>query len=288
MRQTGEPASPQVSSPTSGFFLVRDSPMVENPPTQDGSNPERGAGPPTEPSSADRKRELEVEKIAAEIAEITGRTEAQASKLTRFRTWAGILLSVVTLIAAVWGVWEGASRYFAEQERQRRQREKEYEFQLSKEMITLSSQLGSNEPIERANAALLLSAFEENSVAILVSHLRVTDKSNLERYLIASLKLILQKERIKPHPEKVFAPLRDEAEFALDQECRSPTPSVQAIANYIQALEELGAGTQDKSTLDTLAGLRAKIGSCSNVSALSRESLTTRVEKAVKAVSTRN
>jgi hypothetical protein len=231
------------------------------------------------PNHPEDKSLLEVEKLEAELREIQAKTAELTSLRVKFKGWINILVIVVALLSGGWGLYEASNKFFD-------QRERELEFNVSKEMILLSTQLGSANPTERANAALLLAEFEEHSVPILISNLRVTDKPHLSDHLIESLKLIMKKERVKKHPEKVLDPLLKQSVLIFDEEILKTSPSIEAMANYLDALSEVAAGSQNGKIVSSLKALKSKINSLdSPFGAIQKDGLITRIDETIKSIS---
>lgn len=185
--------------------------------------------------------------------------------------------SLVTLLAAAWGLYETVTRYFE-------QREREYEFKVSQEMIALSKQLGSDHPIDRGHAALLLSSFEEHAVPILLSNLDVVDDPELTGQLIESLQIVAIKRRVQKHPENVIDPLLRQIQVLLDKECRASPPSIEAMNNYLKALAAVTAEFRQpkirQRVVEVLRLLAARVGSdaCRIARPVDRELLRSKVE----------
>jgi hypothetical protein len=175
-------------------------------------------------------RELTTEKLRLEVEKL--RLDVAAGRGAR--QWLVLAGGAVALVASGWGLYEGASTFLE-------QRQRRFEFEVSQEMITLANQLGAQDPVERANAALLLSSFEEQAVPVLVSSLRRTDHPDLRRHLVESLRLILAKERVRHEPGIVLGPLAREARSVFAEERLQPVPSAERMVNLVIALRDLGS-----------------------------------------------
>ena len=192
-----------------------------------------------------RKEELEVEKLAAEVSELK-------SPWHRFTTGTGILAAVVALGAGAWGLYSAVSTFLD-------QRARQYAFDVSAELVDLSKQLASENRIERANAALLLSAFEEQALPILVTHLRHTEIDNLPTDIGYALRLVLAKENMKP--DTVLGPLVEQTRMVLQEESKRATPSIAVVVNYVTTLGTVGAASEHAGSLEVLCEIRrAELG----------------------------
>lgn len=196
--------------------------------------------------AANEKAALELEKLRVEIDEIEDRLRASRSAAARVKTWAGVLVSVVAIVSGAVGVIQVAGNYFV-------QKDKELQFQITGELVNLSKQLASSDAIERANAALLLSGYQEHAVPLLAATLRRTDKPGLPEQIIESLKLVKAKERVREHPEAVFDPLLAQADLAYRElTVSTDTKKQAALWIYLKAIGELGRGTGNEKLLSAL------------------------------------
>lgn len=194
---------------------------------------------------ADLKTQAEIDKLNAEIDQIRALREFEATRLGRFQPWSAAALAVVGIFSGAWATYEVASGYFEQQARQ-------LEFTVTGDIINLSSQLADTDPIKRANAALLLSGFEEHAVPILVSTLRRTDRTGLADHIIHALALILKKERIKDHKDKVFAPLGRQMRLDFEEAARSSPSKTDSVIHYLDAVAQLGVGTGSSALLESI------------------------------------
>jgi hypothetical protein len=224
-----------------------------------------------------RKEDLEIEKLQAEVAELQAKTRAHTSKLSKFRTWLTVVLGVGSLIGGVTTFYFRSETFLIQQKRR-------YEFEAPQQIIVLAEKLGSENSMVRDNAAILLSAFEEHAVPILVSNLRRTDTPDLSRSLIASLKLIMQKQDIKP--DQVLGPLLEETKLVFEEEYRRQNPDTKAITNYILALKEVGAGQKAVKIITALEAIEARlVEPASPIQGLKRNALTGHIDEAIQSVS---
>lgn len=199
---------------------------------------------------ASEKAALELAKLRVEIKEIEARLRASRSAAARMKSWAGVLVSVVAIVSGAFGVIRVAGNYFVQQD-------KELQFQITGELVDLSKQLASADAIERANAALLLSGYQEHAVPLLAATLRRTDKPGLPEQIIESLKLVKANEHVREHPEAVFDPLLAQADLAYRELTVSTNTKKQAaLWNYLKAIDELGRGTGNEKILSALERYR--------------------------------
>jgi hypothetical protein len=198
------------------------------------------------------KQEFEIEKLKVEIAQATDEINASRSVFRKIKSGLAILISITALGSGIFGVIKIAGDYFAQRERQLR-------FEVSKEVIELSKQLGSDDRIARSNAALLLSEYGEHAVPILVSALGETNKPGLPDRLIYSLELILKKERIKENPQLVLEPLLRQTGFAIQEMVKASKPDLESVSNYLAAIGHLAAGCKDARVSKALDAFKKEI-----------------------------
>ncbi len=199
---------------------------------------------------ASEKAALELAKLRVEIDEIEDRLRASRSAVAQVKIWAGVLVSVVAIVSGAIGVIQVAGSYFVQQD-------KELQFQITGELVDLSKQLASADAIERANAALLLSGYQEHAVPLLAATLRRTDKPGLPEQIIESLKLVKANEHVREHPEAVFDPLLAQADLAYRElTVRADRKKQAALWKYLKAIDELGRGTGNEKILSALERYR--------------------------------
>lgn len=195
------------------------------------------------------KLRVEIEKLRAEREQIICRTRAERGFGGWLREWSAILLGLVTVAGAGWGLYASYTTYWA-------QRQREHEFRVTQEVIALSVQLASADEVERANAALLLAELGLNAVPILVNNLRVTDRPGLARHLQAALVVVLERLRAQDSddfdPWPVVGPLLEEGGYVLERELRSANPSIEAVVNHISALQAIAVRIDDPDALDRI------------------------------------
>ncbi len=193
------------------------------------------------------KTRKEAEKLEAETREINSRLESKPSYWDKSKERVIFLTALVTLGAGGWGLYATVNEYFHQREQEAEQAEREYTFTVNKEMIDLSQQLASKKSEVRHHAALLLSAFEEDAVPILVANLRLTDKGDLPEQVTKALELVLSKEKSKDKKkqkeriERILSYIGDEAEAFLEDQYLRNNYDFLAIRNFIVALGKLGA-----------------------------------------------
>lgn len=224
------------------------------------------------------KEVLERRKLKAELEELKVRTDTQRSARLTLQTWVGVLGGLLAVATGIFAFWRNASNFLD-------QRRREYEFRVDQEIIALSRQLTSDKPLERQNAALLLSAFEEDAVPMLVSSLRRTEIPELPTWVIASLQLIINKPRIER--EEILEPLTQSARLALQDECRSKSSTGESVVNHLQALQKLACQT-DTQVIETLKSLKQQLTSAGcRIGEQTREGLRDWIEQAIDTISNR-
>ena len=202
-------------------------------------------------SAADERARLETEKLQAEIVEIRAPIDDIKAWWSRWHKAVALLVAVVTLAAGGCGLFKQAQAFLEERARR-------FDIQLDAKMIELSFQLDSPEPKEASSAAVLLSAYEDHAVPILVDHLRDANPK-LKDDLIESLERIMGKKRIRKDPDKVLSPLLRQTSLVFREETRDPWPSSKEMSNYLDAIERVARGLAHPATLKTLSELEAMI-----------------------------
>jgi hypothetical protein len=193
---------------------------------------------------------LENRKLAAEIADLE--RPHRSSLPDRLKGWTALLIAVLTIGGSAFGLYKGVDGYLD-------QRRREYEFTVNKEIIQLTSQLGSHKPIERTNAALLLAGFEKDAVPILVTNLRDTDHPGTAHDVVHALGLVLEKEKYADRPEVVLDPLLEQTVEAFRDGLARPDAGIDGMMNYLRALNVLAAGRPNDRVVATLDSLKARI-----------------------------
>ena len=205
-----------------------------------------------DPDLARQKLRLEIDKLAAEVRQIEAQLLAGKDWVATLKRKFGVIAVILTVGVGGWGLYTGIWTFLD-------QRERQYEFNVSKELIELSRQLASDDRIERANAAILLSAFEVDAIPILVENLSVTDKEGLHTDIRKSLALIMKKNNVRKKPGRVLQPLARQMEAVFDEQVRQPRPSVNAILNYVQTLKVLAQGSQHKTSLAATCRIQKRL-----------------------------
>lgn len=207
---------------------------------------------------ANTKSRLEIDKLRAEIVEIQARTIGLSAKVSRWTGVAGLIVTFLALVAGgvglIYGYLDFRTRSEIEVDRQARQ----LDFIVGRNIIELSTNLSSSDTTKRANAAILLSAFEEHSVPILIANLRTHDKA-LADSIVRSLGLILDKPRIRDKPDLVVRPLIEEVEALFVDELQKDEPDTLTMIFFVEAFGELFAKTGNTNTLDTLDRLNDQV-----------------------------
>lgn len=196
---------------------------------------------------SDFRAEKEIAKLEAETREIEARLAAQPSYWDKSKEKIVYFTALLTLFAGGWEIYQTTDQYFRQREQEAEQAEKAYAFNVNKELILLSQQMASAKVVERNNAVLLLSGFEEDAVPILVANLGATDRGNLPQRLISALDLVLSKIKSKDETkqrqrsERIMAYIAREAEDFIDTQHSKKGYDLLAMKNYIDALGKLGA-----------------------------------------------
>lgn len=203
----------------------------------------------------DEKLRQERSKLAAETREIEARLASTPSCWERVKDWTIYGTTVIALAGGGIGLYFSIDTHFRQRAQEMKQAAEAYEFNVTKEVITLSTQLASGSEVESINAALLLAEFERNAVPILTANLRISDKGDLPDHIISAIEHIISKPKFKEEVEKILAQVGHGAEVFTDAEAKSPQPhNISAIINYIVALGRLGnrSPTTVNSALDRL------------------------------------
>ena len=183
------------------------------------------------------KEYLEKQKLQAEINEIEFRIktkkdqiESDQKKIFRIvplgalKTLSRSIPVVLTILTGIVAIWIQFNQYLDK-------KEKEYEFNLNQVMVGLVAKLNSKEPREREDATILLSAYEEDAIPILLWNLKTTDTPEST---IQSLKLISEKESL--NADKVLDKLLESAQEIFNNLENKQSINERPIYNYIDAL----------------------------------------------------
>ena len=187
------------------------------------------------------KTRKEAAKFDAETREIKKRLEAKPSRWDKSKEMVVYFTALVALFGGAFGLYKTVDSYFGQRTQEIEQAERAYDFNVNKEIIQLSQQLASDKAVERINAALLLSAFEQDAIPILVANLRVINKGDLPYHLVNAIEMILKKDKLKERARPILGYIAREAEAFVDSQYKSGGYDVRAIVNYIHALGQLGA-----------------------------------------------
>ncbi len=206
----------------------------------------------------ENKSDLEVAKLQAEVDEIRARTKGPAAFLARWTGISGLAVTILSLLAGGAGLYYGYMDFRTRSENEADRRARQLDFAVGREIIELSMSLSSSDKTKRTNATILLSAYEEHSVPILVANLRTRDQT-LAESVVRSLKLILKKPRILKKPELVKTPLVEEAQAVFAEELQKDNPDTLAMTNFADAFGEIFAGTKDTDILGLLDHLDNQI-----------------------------
>jgi hypothetical protein len=237
---------------------------------------------------AETKARLEVDKLNAEIEEIRARTTGPSAVLARWTGSVGLAVTILSLTAGGVGLYYGFKDFGTRSENEADRRARQLDFNVGREVIELSMSLSSSDMTKRRNAAILLSAYEEHSVPILVASLRTHDQV-LADSVIRSLSLILDKPRIHNKPELVIKPLREEAEELFADELQKDEPDTLAMTFFADAFGEMFAETKNPDVLGALQRLETLITSTAETISDENlkeklQALTAKVQEAHRAV----
>lgn len=209
---------------------------------------------PTDPNIDEQKKRLEVDKLQAEVDEINGRTQGASAIVARWSGITGLLVTIVGLGAGGAGLYYGYQDFSTRSENESMRRARQLDFEVGREIIELSQNLSDADKTKRTSAAILLSAYEEHSVPILVANLHTEDQA-LAGAIVRSLGLILEKPRLREKPEQVASPLIEETEILVAGELIKSEPNTLAMSTFVDALGKLFAGSQNQAVLDALQRL---------------------------------
>ncbi len=209
-----------------------------------------------EPDSDAEKKRLEVEKLRVEIKEIRSRTHGFSTTVRNWSGIAGLLVTVISLFAAGAGLYYGYHDFRTRSEIESDRQARQLDFEVGREIIELSQNLSASDKTKRTNAAILLSAYEEHSVPILVASLHTQDQA-LADAIIRSLGLILEKPRLRGYPGFVANPLIEETESLFASELKKADPNTLTMTTFVGAIRELFAGSRNQAVLASLQRLEA-------------------------------
>jgi len=213
---------------------------------------------PADPTLGEQKKSLEVEKLRAEVDEIRARTKGPSATVARWSGIAGLMLTIIGLGAGGAGLYYGYQDFSTLSENEAERRARQLDFEVGREIIELSQNLSDADKTKRTSAAILLSAYEEHSVPILVSNLPDQDAA-LTATIVRSLGLILEKPRLIDKPEKVAVPLINETRSMFDAELKRASPETRDMGIFVDALGTLFAGSRNQGVLDALKDLKVAV-----------------------------
>lgn len=174
------------------------------------------------------KPALERRKLAAEVAKL----EQEPSRLA---VMGGAAVKIVGFVGAVlaaastgWAVYSSLD-----------QRAQERRFRVDQQIITLAGQLAANDPVTRANAALLLVAFEDDAIPILVKNLRFADRFKSQHDLSNALALVLETPNIAAAPARLFDPLLAETREIFIENSEAERPRVETMLAFLHTISQL-------------------------------------------------
>lgn len=216
---------------------------------------------------SEQKLKYEIQKTLLEIDEIKNKSSENTKWQNIITNYTTPVASILAAVSVGWALFVGASTYLE-------QRKLAFDIQLTREMIDLSKQLSSNVDIERNNAAILISAYEEHAVPILVRNLRVTHPTDFADHLIESLSVIMEKERIKLKPEIVLEPLIQQTLTVFAAEHQKTEYSLPMMVNHLTALGSLATNAQKEDIVLLLSSVEKIIQSkSSEITVTDRERL---------------
>ena len=216
-----------------------------------GAGHRKARGAPVVSPLPEDKAGLEVAKLRAEVEEIHARTKGPAATLARLTGITGLVVTMLSLIAGGVGLYYGYMDFRTRSENEVNRQARQLDFEVGRAIIELSMSLSSSDKTKRTNATILLSAYEEHSVPILLANLRTHDQT-LAESVVRSLKLILKKPRIREKPELVKTPLVEEAQAVFAEELQKDAPDTLAMTYFADAFGEIFAGTKDTDVLGLL------------------------------------
>lgn len=213
--------------------------------------------PGSQAGAAMSKEELEKEKLRAEIAELEQKTRlaGEGHRRERRKQLSVLGVAVVTITSGLIGAGITASTFLD-------QRQRAYDLTLTKEIIQLSESLAHESETRRTTAALLLSAYEQDAVPLLLMRLESARSEAEVEAIVRSLQQITTKEKVDPLADVVM-PLRAGLASSLAQvlvpadgagsRALDDVPAATAVLHHLTALVALAPGI-DRSARRTRAG----------------------------------
>jgi hypothetical protein len=176
------------------------------------------------------KEELEKNKLAAEIAELSQKVEFEAKKArwSGLRTFTTFTLTFISIAAGLITLIINSSTFLA-------QRQKMQNVELSQNMINLVDKLNADDTYKQENAAILLSYYNLDAIPILLKNLERVENPEATIY---SLELIKENEGVRSN--EVIDPLLNSAKKIFANNIIMDDRTVFAFRNYIRALAYLG------------------------------------------------
>jgi len=207
-----------------------------------------------------RKLEQEVRSIELQVETDQRRFESESAqrRLGTIREWTSLGLTFATVISVAVALVVQLGDFL---ERSR----KSYEVDMSEKFVALVDKLHAGGPAAE-DAAILLSAYEDDAVPVLIQVLR---RAENPEPVIDSLRLILAKKRV--HEGQVLDPLFAAADFEF---VSPPTGEPRAEMNLVQALGRLGSARSEQA-LERLNAFaqRAVVGNAFELSGFNRFAL---------------
>lgn len=222
----------------------------------------------------------EIERLQREVAKLQAEGSTHKGRWQRFASWiarfAGNITVLLSVISASAAFILGLGQFADDIKRFLTQQEEEIIFRVNKELITLVGQLGSKDEVKRANAAIVLAAFEETAVPILLNSLRVeTSKKSIEAHA-KSLALISTTVDAK----RVALPLRKQAEALFQKTIEGEKATIVALENYLFALAALQKIDDKEATAEMLRNFSAGLKQAESLDDEEREGIYTYIRNA--------
>jgi hypothetical protein len=189
-------------------------------------------------------------KLAVEYPEEEEKEPGWFDKISSYAgKWSAILLSVVALISAIWGVFLPLSEYLAEQR-------KALEFNLNENMIGFVDDLNSDSAAIANRGIMMLSYYEVNSIPILLFFLESSrnDQKEYRGKIIGTVNLIYEDsnddaiiEIILRKIENTFTEIKEghEKDASIDTKRR-------AMFNYMDLINGMNLRSGDKDDVEDL------------------------------------
>ncbi len=208
-------------------------------------------------SQADRSgsaNDRPAQKLDAEIAKIKKETTKLDEEIRAFRRQSTPLWRTLGLGRDLLGITVVGATLFYGVCNFVQQQEERNKFTVTKEVIDLVQQLRGDEQ-GQGNAAILLAAYEERALPVLLNTLTINDSSGLLR----ALDLISQK-----NPQTVISPLRDRAASEIDLVITGNMEAFRAFKNYVKALGTVRPRAQTDQTIILFRGFQNQLD-CENL-----------------------